>query len=563
VVAPGFKVMSALAGGQSGGDKFCGVYETFGTSMATPVVAGGALVLRDYFQNLWSSVCRPSYAYCKAFAPSGYLLKALFVHSGQAVASYSESAFDARTDVASHSLGSPPDSVQGYGSVNLHAVLPLTASERDQHDLYVLDGFSMGGRTTATLAVKVASSKRPLKVTLLWYDRASAVGNSADLLVLNLDLVVTSPSGARLHGNGDSAGDAVNPQEQVYVARPEKGVYTVSVTNVGYFSVTSALVVTCDGSVSAELSLGDSATLDLDTAALDLDTAALDLNTATATSGVTSLASTVTASAAAAVATAATTVATVASSVPLFSNFDLVKSFTLHHTLTANQKVLLKTFELPDESLLLFSLELSLDAHYCSGSEAFIFAVMVVAPNGEVVQMGGYNEYYTLDRLWQRMSPVQWTAASAPPDGGSYWRSTRYTVDLQLAQRGLYSVYIELMHDSWPTTTYNGNVKLNFVDEATAMQRSKSSGGFFSALGAAGAGLLIFALAAAVVFAASLVLRKRRGLRARDGGRGEDGRALASPGGGVKRRPKSKAKAKKPSKQLGLAADDNDDDVEV
>jgi hypothetical protein len=51
---------------------------------------------------------------------------------------------------------------------------------------------------------------------------------------------------------------------------------------------------------------------------------------------------------------------------------------------------------------------------------------------------------------------------------------------------------------------------LNFVDAATALSRSKSTEGFFSSLGAVGAGILIFVLAGAVVFTASLVMRRRR-----------------------------------------------------
>lgn len=497
MVAPGFKIVSALAGGQSGGDKFCGVYETFGTSMAAPGVAGGALLLREYFLNVWSTVCRSSYSFCKSFEPSGYLLKAIIIHSGQAVKSYSESAFDTKTDIAAHTLGSPPDSVQGYGSVNLHAVVPLTVAERNTQDLYLSDIFNMGGRATATLQVKVASSKRPLKVTLLWYDRAAAVGNSASsLLIVNLDLVVTSPSGVISYGNGVSGGDSFNPQEQVYIASPEKGTYTVSVTNMGSYSVNSGLVVTCDGSVTKELALGADTTLDTSATATASGTV-----TATASGGAADADASATSSASSSMdssssSSGASNGQMEATSVfqPLYSysDFDLVKSFTLHHTLAANERVLLKTFELEDDSLDLFSIELNLDAHYCSGSEAFIFAVLVEAPNGEIVQVGGYNEYSSLDRLWQRMAPVQWTSSSVPAGGSSYWHSTRYVVDLELAQMGLYEVYIELMHDSWPDATYNGNLKLNFVDADSALSRSKSSSsGFFSSMGAVGAGFLV------------------------------------------------------------------------
>ena len=493
VVAPGFKVVSALAGGRSGGDKFCGVYETFGTSMATPVVAGSALLLRDYFLNVWSSVCSPLYAYCTSFLPSGYLLKAIIIHSAQAVEEYSESAFDSKTDIASHTLASPPDSVQGYGSVNLHAIIPMSSGERKAQDLYVADAFAISGRQSATLQVSVKSGKKPLRVTLLWYDRASVVGNSQNLLIINLDLTVTSPSGNTYYGNGVN-GDSVNPQEQVFIGSPQQGTYIVTVSNMGSYSANLALVVTCHGSVEKELSLGFGAVLNsADLKRTDHSLALENLRQNFPDDWVSR---------------------STESTENAFSltNFDWVKSLTIHHELSANQKVLLKSFELTDESLELFSIDLTLDARYCSGSEAFIFAVIVEAPNGEIVQIGGYNQYSSLDRIWQRMSPVQWTASSAPADGGMYWRSTRYVVDFQLAQMGPYEVYISLMHDSWESTTYYGNVKLNFVDAATALQRSKSNAGFFSSLGAVTAGFIICVLAGTVVFGVAIVLKKRKNL---------------------------------------------------
>lgn len=97
IVAPGYKIVSAMSGG-SNVDKNCGVYESFGqkmllivihivaftftahvgTSMATPVVAGGALLIREYFSSHWPSLCRATYAMCKSFVPSGIIMFILF-----------------------------------------------------------------------------------------------------------------------------------------------------------------------------------------------------------------------------------------------------------------------------------------------------------------------------------------------------------------------------------------------------------------------------------------------------------------------------------------------------
>ena len=54
--------------------------------MASPAAAGAALLIREYFMDtsnkFWSGLCNSAYKYCKSFTPSGVLLKALILHSG-------------------------------------------------------------------------------------------------------------------------------------------------------------------------------------------------------------------------------------------------------------------------------------------------------------------------------------------------------------------------------------------------------------------------------------------------------------------------------------------------
>jgi subtilisin family serine protease len=76
IVGPGFKIVSALSGDSTSGDSTCGVTEIQGTSMAAPLVSGAAVIVRQYFSSqLWTGICRTSYAYCMSFNPTGYLLK--------------------------------------------------------------------------------------------------------------------------------------------------------------------------------------------------------------------------------------------------------------------------------------------------------------------------------------------------------------------------------------------------------------------------------------------------------------------------------------------------------
>ena len=48
---------------------------TIGTSMAAPLVAGSAVIARQYFSHtMWTSNCRSGYTYCKSFTPTGMLV---------------------------------------------------------------------------------------------------------------------------------------------------------------------------------------------------------------------------------------------------------------------------------------------------------------------------------------------------------------------------------------------------------------------------------------------------------------------------------------------------------
>ena len=113
ILATGYYVMSAFASsesnqlkaqhvqyGQTVGErvkrwdnitangKKCAVHEKSGSSMATPVVSGVALLIREYFMNdkFWTAVCverRWNMGMCeskKPFEPSGYMTKSIILH---------------------------------------------------------------------------------------------------------------------------------------------------------------------------------------------------------------------------------------------------------------------------------------------------------------------------------------------------------------------------------------------------------------------------------------------------------------------------------------------------
>jgi hypothetical protein len=81
--------------------------------------------------------------------------------------SYSSTVFDSKTSVNSFALSATPDSVQGYGEVNLLSAIPATSSDSSAQDLYVMDALAVVGKTNYILELNVANNDKPLKVTIV------------------------------------------------------------------------------------------------------------------------------------------------------------------------------------------------------------------------------------------------------------------------------------------------------------------------------------------------------------------------------------------------------------
>ena len=211
-----------------------------GTSMANPLTAGSAVLVRQYYVDGWhandSSITNASAAAPDGFDPSAALVKATLINGawdmspgqyGTGATQEIPPVWDAPNDL--------PNNVEGYGRVDLyHSLFPNlgygadSARTMEVHDNTV--GLSTGA--TADYTFSVSSNANPFIATLVWSDPYAATG-AGSKLVNDLDLEVTSPGPTRYYPNRkDWTGgtrDSVNNVEQVFVTSPASGTWKITV----------------------------------------------------------------------------------------------------------------------------------------------------------------------------------------------------------------------------------------------------------------------------------------------------------------------------------------------
>ena len=209
VTAPGFSITSANANFAGNSAETCSTTIKAGTSMATPVTAGTAALILQYFQDpaFWKAKCDPSYALCARgpFTPKGSLTKALLMHSGVPMDQY-------RGDwrVGRVTLKHTPDIFQGYGRVNLANILTLSGYKDTPYTLFVEQAHLMPF-TELVYKVTVKTLTKDLRVTLAWFDPPNPEF-AARVLVHDIDIVIVSPTMTQYYGNSFEADKGVRDE---------------------------------------------------------------------------------------------------------------------------------------------------------------------------------------------------------------------------------------------------------------------------------------------------------------------------------------------------------------
>jgi len=216
VVAPGEAIKSATSVDR---DNECSTRRISGTSMATPLVAGIAGIVRQYLME-GRTPSGEAGGPEEGTTPSGALIKAVIINGAVPLRGYAQSGLP---------LEPPPSFRQGWGRVELASALPLPARPAS---LQVADWKNLRGTGDAhayCLSVPEGSGVAPVSVTLAWMDAPGSLSGSGGL-VNDLDLEIEVP----VNASAVSWGSAERPDRKNNV---EKGVIHYPVPG-GHYGVT-------------------------------------------------------------------------------------------------------------------------------------------------------------------------------------------------------------------------------------------------------------------------------------------------------------------------------------
>lgn len=233
LVAPGTNIISVRSSEAIGTG--WGTYNSYymymgGTSMSSPLSAGAAALVRDYYITS-EGIANPSAA----------LIKATLINTAVDISGYNNGTQEAGNPI--------PNNHEGWGLVNVAAATTTGRSFIDENS-----GIATGNVRTYTYNV---ISGEPFKVSLVWSDYP---GNPAagKALVNDLNLRLTAPNGSTKYwGNYFSGGwsvtggsaDTLNNVENAYIQNPTNGSWKVEVIGSNVPNGPQAYALVVDGNV--------------------------------------------------------------------------------------------------------------------------------------------------------------------------------------------------------------------------------------------------------------------------------------------------------------------------
>lgn len=238
----------------SAGGKRDGLLSMKGTSMSTPVVAGSAALVRQYFEEGWHINGEKNTA--EGISPSAALVKATLLNGAQTSLI---KGIDNQGGKVTKTQ--PYDGNIGFGIIQL--VTSIYVKGKSEVQLKTWDREVINDGDTLTYQVTVDRSNgctfKPLSATLVWFERGASMGCTR-CLINDLDLSITRDGDVNqtiYYPNGLDRPDNVNNAERIVVddvGDSETFSLHVRATNLDEASQKFSLVATgCFGGVGNEL----------------------------------------------------------------------------------------------------------------------------------------------------------------------------------------------------------------------------------------------------------------------------------------------------------------------
>ena len=152
-------VLTARAGSTQNSSS---TFESFGTSFSSPVIAGCAALVRQYFEEGWYPC---GYKNCgNPIYPTGSLVKAVLMNGAQTLTMV-QNVPKGPTILSLQDY----DSNQGMGLVNMIQSLPL--ANQNQIHAFIANGRKILDGGSHILIVQAKACDKPvLSSTIVWYD---------------------------------------------------------------------------------------------------------------------------------------------------------------------------------------------------------------------------------------------------------------------------------------------------------------------------------------------------------------------------------------------------------